>query len=72
MARQISLVVGHNFLVASMVTLYHDCKQVNAAIDVFLVSLPVKYCDMLHRVVQYIIKHLFHEFLHFVTFLNIK
>ena len=36
-ARQISFVVGHNFLVASMVTLYHDCKQVKAAIDVFLV-----------------------------------
>ena len=24
-------------------------KQVHAAIDVFLVSLPVKYCDMLHH-----------------------
>ena len=24
-------------------------KQLNAAIDVFLVGLPVKYCDMLHH-----------------------
>ena len=30
-------IARHNFHVASVVTLYHDCKQVNAAIDVFLV-----------------------------------
>ena len=36
-ARQIYLVARHNFHVTSVVTLYHDCKQVNVAIDVFLV-----------------------------------
>ena len=35
-ARQIYLVARHNFDVASMVTLYHDCKTINAAINVFL------------------------------------
>ena len=47
-------------------------KHVNAAIDVFLVWLPVKYCDMLHHFssafVGYIIKHLFHENLCPITF----
>ena len=46
-------------------------KQVNAAIDVFLVLLHVKYCDMLHHFsafVGYIIKHVFHENLCPITF----
>ena len=42
--QQIYLVVRRNFHVASVVTLYHECKtSVNAAIDVFLVRIPVKY-----------------------------
>ena len=47
----IYLVSRHNFIVASLVTHYHDSKQVNAAIDMFSVWLPVNYCDILHRVV---------------------
>ena len=45
-------------------------KQVNAAIDLFLVLLPVKYCDMLHRVAFAwdIIRHFLHENLCPVTF----
>ena len=41
------------FLFASVITLYNDGKQINAAIDVFLVLQPVNYCDMLHRVVPH-------------------
>ena len=32
---QIYLVARHKFYVAEEVTLYHDCKQLDAAIDVF-------------------------------------
>ena len=44
-------VAPHNFHVASVATLYHDHKtaKCDAAISVFSVCLPVKYCDMLHQ-----------------------
>ena len=43
-------------------------KHLNTAKDTFLISLPVKYLDLLQHLsiaafVWYIIKHLFHEYL---------
>ena len=63
-ARQIYFVVRHNFHVASVITLYHDCKTGKCCNRLFLVWLPVKYYGMVHHffcIVGYIIKHLFYE-----------
>ena len=59
--RQIYLDTRHNFIVALKVNYTMIGKQVDAAIDVFLVCLPVKNYDMLHHfiaaLVRYIMKH---------------
>ena len=71
-AREIYLVERRNFYVASVVTLYRDCK-ISECCDRCIFSLTT--CEVLRHVapycapfVRYIIKHLFHENLCSITF----